>query len=79
MPESYTDTERIVLFLDGNDNRSWEAAAIADQLDLDTNTVKTVLSELEDRNLACSESRYWKITDNEERLRAAYRIHEHYK
>ena len=79
MNEAQSNTERIVLFLDANDHRSWEAATIADRLGLTTNTVRLVLSELKNRDIVRYESPCWMITDNEERLRAAYRIHGQYK
>lgn len=73
------DTERIVLFLDENDDRAWKAATIADQLGLDTDAVSAILSRLKERGLVRHKRPYWAITDDEERLRAAYRLHQHHE
>src|SRR6056297_2708217 len=73
------DTERIVLFLDENDDRAWKAATIADHLGLDTDAVSAILSRLKERGLVRHKRPYWAITDNEERLHSAYRLHQHHK
>jgi len=77
MDRAQTNTQRIVVFLDENDDRPWTAEAIADKLGLETDTVDTILSELEDRDLVRNEAPHWAITDNEERLQAAYRLHQY--
>ncbi|MFD1562813.1 MarR family transcriptional regulator [Haloarchaeobius amylolyticus] len=77
--EEQNDTERIVLFLDENDDRAWKAATIADQLELDTDAVSAILSRLKERGLVRHKRPYWAITDNEDRLRAAYRLHQHHQ
>jgi len=69
------DTERIVLFLDENDDRAWKAATIADQLDLDTDAVSSILSRLKERGLVRHKRPYWAITDDDDRIRDAYRLH----
>lgn len=73
------DTERIVSFLDENDDRAWKAATIADQLSLDTDAVSAILSRLKERGLVRHKRPYWAITADEERLRNAYRLHQHHK
>ncbi|MFC4247637.1 MarR family transcriptional regulator [Natribaculum luteum] len=77
--EERNDTERIVLFLDKNDDRAWKAATIADQLELDTDAVSAILSRLKERGLVRHKRPYWAITDNEDRLRAAYQLHQHHQ
>ncbi|QZP39547.1 MarR family transcriptional regulator [Halobaculum magnesiiphilum] len=77
--EGRTDTERIVLFLDENDDRAWKAATIAAELELDTDAVSAILSRLKERGLVRHKRPYWAITDDEERLQAAYRLHEHHE
>ena len=74
-----TDTERIVLFLDDHDDRAWKAATIAEQLGLDTDAVSAILSRLKQRGLVRHKRPYWAITDDEERLHSAYRLHQHYE
>ncbi|RKD87982.1 MarR family transcriptional regulator [Halopiger aswanensis] len=77
--EDRNDTERIVRFLDDNDDRAWKAATIADQLELDTDAVSAILSRLKERDLVRHKRPYWAITDNEDRLQAAYRLHQHHQ
>ncbi|WP_096393050.1 MarR family transcriptional regulator [Halorubrum trapanicum] len=79
MDEVQNNTERIVLFLDESDDRAWKAATIADRLDLDTDVVSAILSRLKERDLVRHKESYWTITDDEERLQAAYRFHRHHK
>ncbi|AEN05957.1 hypothetical protein [Halolamina sp.] len=73
--EQRNDTERIVLFLDRNNDRAWKAATIAEDLSLDTDTVSSILSRLKERNLVRHKRPYWAITDDEERLRDVYQLH----
>jgi Transcriptional regulator. len=77
--EERNDTERIVLFLDKNDDRAWKAATIAEQLGLDTDAVSAILSRLKQRGLVRHKRPYWAITDDEEQLQSAYRLHRHYE
>ncbi|ELY83727.1 MULTISPECIES: helix-turn-helix domain-containing protein [Natrinema] len=77
--EGRNNTEQIVLFLDENDDRAWKAATIAEQLELDTDAVSAILSRLKERGLVRHKRPYWAITDNEERLRTAYRLHQHHQ
>ncbi|QHS18079.1 MarR family transcriptional regulator [Halopenitus persicus] len=73
------DTERIVLFLDEHDDRAWKAATIADRLELETDAVSAILSRLKERGLVRHKRPYWAITDDEDRLQAAYRLHRHHE
>ncbi|MXR40524.1 MarR family transcriptional regulator [Halobaculum sp. WSA2] len=74
-----TDTARIVLFLDENDDRAWKAATIAAELELDADAVSAILSRLKERGLVRHKRPYWAITDDEEQLQAAYRLHQHHE
>jgi Mn-dependent DtxR family transcriptional regulator len=73
--EDRTDTERIVRFLDEHDDRAWKAATIAERLGLETDAVSAILSRLKERGLVRHKRPYWAITDDEERLQSAYRLH----
>ena len=73
------DTEQIVLFLDDNDDRAWKAVTIAEELELDTDTVSAILSRLKERGLVRHKRPYWAITDDESRLESAYQLHRHHK
>jgi Mn-dependent DtxR family transcriptional regulator len=75
--EEQTDTKQIVLFLDEHDDRAWKAATIAERLGLERDAVSAVLSRLKERGLVRHKRPYWAITDGEERLRAAYQLHQH--
>jgi predicted ArsR family transcriptional regulator len=77
--ETRNDTERIVLFLDEHDDRAWKAATIAERLGLETDAVSAILSRLKERGLVRHKRPYWAITDDEEQLQAAYRLHRHYE
>jgi Mn-dependent DtxR family transcriptional regulator len=73
------DTERIVLFLDEHDDQAWKAATIAERLGLETDAVSAILSRLKERGLVRHKRPYWAITDDEERLQTAYRLHRHHE
>ncbi|WP_276248605.1 helix-turn-helix domain-containing protein [Haladaptatus sp. YSMS36] len=77
--EERTDTERIVLFLDDHEDRAWKAARIAERLGLDTDAVSAILSRLKERGLVRHKPPYWAITDDKERLHAAYRLHRYHE
>jgi Mn-dependent DtxR family transcriptional regulator len=77
--EERNDTERIVQFLDENDDRAWKVVTVTEQLDLDPDAVSAILSRLKERGLVRHKRPYWAITDDEERLRAAYRLHPHHE
>ena len=71
--------DAVVVFLDKNDDRAWKATTIVEQLGLDTDAVSAILSRLRQRGLVRHKRPYWAITDDEERLQSAYRLHRHYK
>jgi predicted ArsR family transcriptional regulator len=73
--EERNDTERIVRFLDENDDRAWKAATVADRLGLEADAVSSILSRLKRRGLVRHKRPYWAITDDDDRLRSAYRLH----
>ena len=77
--QARNDTERIVVFLDEHDDRAWKAATIADRLDLEPDAVSAILSRLKGRGLVRHKRPYWAITDDEDRLRAAYRLHHYHQ
>jgi Mn-dependent DtxR family transcriptional regulator len=77
--EEQNDTERIVLFLDEHDNRAWKAATVAERLGLETDAVSAILSRLKERGLVRHKRPYWAITDDEDRLNSAYRLHRHHE
>jgi Mn-dependent DtxR family transcriptional regulator len=74
-----TDTERIVGFLANHDDRAWKASTIATRLDLKTDAVSAILSRLKDRELVRHKRPYWAITDDDDRLRSAYELHQYHE
>lgn len=66
--EDMTNGERVLRFLATNDDRAFKPAEIAEQTAVKKNTIGTVLSRLEDRNLVRHKGTYWAITDDQERL-----------
>ena len=68
-----------MVFLDEHDDRAWKAATIADRIDLEADTVSAILSRLKGRGLVRHMRPYWAITDDEDRLRAAYRLHHYHQ
>jgi len=76
--EDRTDTERIVGFLADHDDRAWKASTIATQLDLETDAVSAILSRLKTRGLVRHKRPYWAITDDDDRLRSAYKLHRYH-
>ena len=77
--EERNDTERIVLFLGEHSDRAWKAATIAERLGLETDAVSAILSRLKERELVRHKRPYWAITDDEQRLQSAYRLHRHHE
>lgn len=73
------DTERILLFLDENNDRAWKAATIAQELDLDRDTVSAILSRLKERELVRHKRPYWAVTDDANRLQSAYQLHQYHE
>jgi AraC-like DNA-binding protein len=73
--EARNDTDRIVVFLFEHYARAWKAATNADRLYLEPDAVSAILSRLKGRGLVRHQRPYWAITDYEDRLRVAYRLH----
>lgn len=69
-----TDAERILLFLAENRDQGFEATDIADETDLDENSVRPVLERLRSSDLVRQEESDWRI-GNLKRVRDAYVFH----
>lgn len=67
--------EQIVAFLATNDEQAYTRSELAAAIDADPNTVGTALSRLKDRSLVRHRGEYWAITDDRDRLQAAYDLH----
>lgn len=66
---------RVVAYLASNHDQAFTRAEIVEALEADRNTVGTALSRLKDRGLVRHRGEYWAITDDLERVRAAYDLH----
>ena len=69
-----TNAEQVVRFLAENDDKAYTPAEIADRVDVKRNSLGTVLSRLEDRDLVRHKGDYWAIGDMET-VREAYETH----
>jgi Mn-dependent DtxR family transcriptional regulator len=75
LPQGPSVPEQVVTFLHGHREQAFTRSEIAAAIDADPNTVGTALSRLKQRELVRHRGEYWAITDDEERLAAAYDLH----
>jgi Mn-dependent DtxR family transcriptional regulator len=67
--------ERVVRFLAARSEQAFMRTEIAAAIDADENTVSTALSRLHSRGMVRHRGTYWAITDDSDRLQAAYDVH----
>lgn len=60
-----SNPERVLLFLIDNDDKAFTGAEIADETGVSRNSIGTVLSRLEDRELVRHKGQYWALGDPE--------------
>ena len=58
-----SNPETVLLFLVENDDKAFTAAEIADETGIARNSIGTVLSRLEDRDLVRHKGEYWALGD----------------
>ncbi|UIP00286.1 hypothetical protein Hbl1158_02645 [Halobaculum sp. CBA1158] len=75
LPRGPSVPEQVVRYLVSNRTQAFTRSEIATAIDADPNTVGTALSRLKDRDLVRHRGEYWAITDDRERLEAAYDVH----
>lgn len=75
LPDEPSAPEQVVTFLAGNRDKAFTRAEIAAAVDASPNAVGTALSRLKERGLVRHKGEFWAITDDEERLAAAYDLH----
>ncbi len=73
--EEPTNAERVLAFLSDRSDRAWTQSAIAERAGVKRGSIGSVLARLEDRDLVRHKGRYWAITNDRERLRAAIDQH----
>lgn len=75
LPGDPSVPEQVVAFLATNDDAAYTRSEIAIAIDADPNTVGTALTRLKERELVRHRAKYWAITDDRDRLEAAYELH----
>ena len=73
--EEPTNAERVIAFLVANDDRAWKAGEIARRTEIPRGSIGPVLVRLRERDLLRHRGEYWTITDDRDRLDAAYDLH----
>lgn len=72
LPRGPSVPEQVVVYLYRQRNAAFTRSEIAGAIDEDPNTVGTALSRLKERDLVRHKGEYWAITDEYDRVRAAY-------
>jgi Mn-dependent DtxR family transcriptional regulator len=75
LPQGPSVPELVVSFLYTHRDQAFTRSEIATALDASPNTVGTALSRLKSRDLVRHKSEYWAITNDDDRLAAAYDFH----
>lgn len=75
LPSGPSVPKQVVMYLSANSDKAFSRSEIATALNTDANAVSTALSRLESRDLVVHKGEYWAITEDKERVRAAYDLH----
>jgi len=75
LPSGPSVPEQVIRYLLSNNDQAFTRAEIASAIEEAPNTVGTALSRLKDRDLVRHKGEYWAITDDIERVKAAYDLH----
>jgi len=75
LPSGPSVPEQVIRYLFSNSDQAFTRAEIASAIEEAPNTVGTALSRLKDRKLVRHKGKYWAITDDRERVTAAYDLH----
>jgi len=67
--------EQVITYRYAHRDKAFTRSEIAAHVDEDSNTVGTALSRLKDRDLVRHKSGYWALTDDIDRVMAAYDLH----
>lgn len=76
LPEGPSVPEQVVTYLHTHRDAAFTRSEIATALDEDPNTVGTALTRLKERGLVRHRGQYWAITADEQRVAAAYDLHD---
>ena len=76
LPEGPSVPEQVITHLYTHRDQAFTRSEIASAIDEDPNTVGTALSRLKSRDLVRHKGEYWAITDDLDRVSAAYELHQ---
>ena len=76
LPEGPSVPEQVITYLYTHRDAAFTRSEIATAIDEDSNTVGTALTRLKERDLVRHRGQYWAITGDEQRVAAAYDLHD---
>jgi hypothetical protein len=76
LPEGPSVPKQVITYLYTHRDAAFTRSEIATAIDEDPNTVGTALTRSKERNLVRHRGQYWAITDDEQRVAAAYDLHD---
>lgn len=76
LPEGPSVPEQVITYLRTHRDAAFTRSEIATATDEDPNTVGTALTRLKERDLVRHRGQYWAITEDEQRVAAAYDLHD---
>jgi len=76
IPEEPSVPEQVITYLHTHREAAFTRSEIAAAIDEDPNTVGTALTRLKERDLVRHRGQYWAIAADEQRVVAAYDLHE---
>ncbi|WP_101294841.1 hypothetical protein [Halegenticoccus soli] len=75
LPEGPSVPEQVATYLYTHRDQAFTRSEIATAIDEDPNVVGTALTRLKERELVRHRGQYWAITNDQERVAAAYDLH----
>jgi Mn-dependent DtxR family transcriptional regulator len=76
LPERPSVPEQVINYLHTHQDAAFTRSEIATTIDESPNTVGTALTRLKERGLVRHRGQYWAITEDEQRVAAAYDLHD---
>jgi len=76
LPEGPSVPEQVITYLYTHCDAAFTRSEIAAAIDEDPNTVGTALTRLKERELVRHRGQYWAIVEDEQRVAAAYDLHD---
>lgn len=75
LPQEASVPEQVITYLYTHRDKAFTRSEVAAGVDEDPNSVWTALSRLKDRDLVRHEAGYWALSDDVDRVMAAYDLH----